>query len=161
MHFLCSLLYHFRLFQVVLTTEIETSCISILWPGIITSELREHCVWPIRNWLDFQLTLSCCGQSKMYINIAKKNTEVLGSFVTLISSIAPSDFQLCPIFHLCTEKWVFQLWTWEMQKTQRARLEGGSLPQKITAVAMNASENTAVGEHKSTVPNVSLWYAWC
>ena len=38
---------------------------------------------------------------------------------------------------------------------------GGGQPthKKITAVAMNASENTAVGEHKSTVPNVSLWYA--
>ena len=36
---------------------------------------------------------------------------------------------------------------------------GAAYPQKITAVAMNASENTAVGEHKSTVPNVSLWYA--
>lgn len=51
-----------------------------------------------------------------------------------------------------------------MQETQWARLEGGwgggaAYPQKITAVAMNASENTAVGEHKSTVPNVSLWYA--
>lgn len=47
-----------------------------------------------------------------------------------------------------------------MQETQWARLGGGAAyPQKITAVAMNASENTAVGEHKSTAPNVSLWYA--
>lgn len=38
---------------------------------------------------------------------------------------------------------------------------GAADPQTITAVAMNASENTAVGEHKSTVSNVSLWYAPC
>ncbi len=140
MHFsellLSSLLHHFSLCQASLDTEIETSYITIPWPGTTHSRLKDCCVWPIKVWLNWLISRSVPFSSLFLWTIIhfqagdkrhypKRTLKVPESFITLISAITPSDFQLRAIFHLSTEEWVFWQWTWEMQETQWARLEGG------------------------------------
>lgn len=135
------------------------------WAATSHNKFSECFVWPINVWINwlieclrlFLLTIIHWQTGTTKSNVQKEHLNPM-----LIPSITSSNLQSCAIFHVSTEEWVFLTENMRNSKGLMGTARRGQPTYwRSQHWQWMHQRNTAVGEYKSTAPNVSLCYAWC